>query len=103
MKERRTTMSCCGKQRGQIGPTSTFGSSLGSPERAPSGGARPAAHRFTVDFEYLGNTSLTAVGSVTGRRYQFDSRVVRIVAVDVRDRDALAGVPNLREIRNGRW
>lgn len=94
-------MSCCGKQRGQIGPTRTSGASF-RPAPAASGAAPPAAHRFTVDFEYLGATSLTAVGPVTGRRYQFDRRLVPIVAVDVRDREALAGIPNLREIRTGR-
>jgi hypothetical protein len=69
---------------------------------SPVSPATPRAHRFTVDFEYLGTASLTAVGPVTGQRYRFDNRTARVVAVDVRDRDSLAGVPNLREVSGGR-
>jgi hypothetical protein len=49
----------------------------------------------------LGNSALNAIGPVTGRRYHFNHRAAKVVAVDVRDRDALAGVPYLRELKAG--
>ncbi len=55
-----------------------------------------------MDFEYLGSTSLTVVGPVSRRRYFFDARLVPVVAVDPRDREALAAVPKLRELARRR-
>jgi hypothetical protein len=55
------------------------------------------AARVTVEFEYVGSGALKALGHRTGRRYCFGGPGAR-VAVDVRDRPALAAVANLREI-----
>lgn len=103
-------MSCCGKQRDPSGPTRSAPNSSPAPVRPAATPAQPAArprsapappHRLTVDFEYLGNSALNAIGPVTGRRYHFNHRAAKVVAVDVRDREALAGVPYLREVKAG--
>jgi hypothetical protein len=60
------------------------------------GSARPALSYATI-FEYLGTSSLTATGLVTGKRYRFDSRGAR-VRIDPRDRPGLARVPHLRQV-----
>jgi hypothetical protein len=49
-------------------------------------------------FRYEGRTSLTAYGPATGRKYHF-ARPGAEVAVELRDRDAMRAVPNLRETR----
>jgi hypothetical protein len=48
-------------------------------------------------FEYVGRTGLTVAGPVSGRRYRFEETGAR-VAVDPRDRPALAAVPMLRQV-----
>jgi hypothetical protein len=53
----------------------------------------------TVSFEYVGRSTLTAIGPVTGRRYRFGAPGAR-VAVDVRDRPSLVSVPHLRQLRS---
>jgi hypothetical protein len=58
--------------------------------------SQPALH-YAVIFEYVGLTSLTAAGPVTGKRYRFEAKGTR-VAVDPRDRRAMAGVPHLRQV-----
>jgi hypothetical protein len=50
-----------------------------------------------VDFEYVGRTTLTTRGPVTGRVYRFGAPGSR-VAVDVRDQASIAAVPHLRRI-----
>ena len=62
--------------------------------RHPSG---PAGHG-TAQFEYVGRSAVTAIGPVTGRRYNFTTPGAR-VAVDLRDRGGLAFVPSLRLLR----
>ena len=61
---------------------------------------RASAGRFPMGrtyFEYVGQTAITAVGTVTGRQYRFATPRVPVV-VDARDRWSLARVPLLREI-----
>ncbi len=48
-------------------------------------------------FKYTGKARLTAVGSVTGRRYHF-SHPGALLAVDERDGPSMAGVPNLSRV-----
>jgi len=48
-----------------------------------------------VVFEYLGRTSLTAVGPVTGKKYFFDRAGAR-VEVDQRDRYSMASIAQLK-------
>ena len=74
------------------------GSATGRPSTGASQPMGRIAHA-TVQFEYVGRTTLTAIGSVTGRRYRFDAPGTR-VAVDVRDQASFAPIPSLRLIRN---
>jgi hypothetical protein len=87
-------MSCCGQRRAQQrNMSSAFVHELVAP--------RASASRFPMGrayFEYVGQTAITAVGSVTGRQYRFATLGVSVV-VDARDRWSLARVPLLREIR----
>lgn len=87
-------MPCCGKNVRQAGGTPL----RRPPEHTPQAVHRaPRNYRFTLYFEYVGRTGLTVVGPATGRRYRFDAPGAR-VAVDPRDRPALAKIPNLREV-----
>ena len=56
------------------------------------------AARVTVELEYVGSGALKALGHRTGRRYCFGGPGSRL-AVDLRDRPALAAVANLREVQ----
>jgi hypothetical protein len=51
---------------------------------------------FEIKFEYTGQTALTVVGPVSGRRYRFGQPGSRLV-VDPRDRPGLAMNPKLRQ------
>ena len=65
------------------------------------GSSRPVAaagSHGAVQFEYVGRSAITAIGPVTGRRYAFSTPGAQI-AVDPRDRHALAQVPTLRQLR----
>lgn len=68
-------MSCCGNKRKQLRPESDS----------------PAY------FQYIGKSGLTVMGPWTHTRYRFDSPGA-VVAIDPRDRRALAAVPGLREV-----
>jgi hypothetical protein len=81
-------MGCCGKNR-PAPPIHTSG--------APPTVATARAPRVHY-FEYVGATTLTALGPVTGRRYWF-ARHGAVVPVDERDAPSMAGVPSLRRAR----
>jgi hypothetical protein len=61
-----------------------------SPFPAPA----PEASRFHLAFEYVGHAPMLMVGPASGQRYRFTPGTV--VAVDPRDRSALAAIPLLR-------
>ena len=82
-------MSCCGNRSRSALPSS---SSAPRPQTAHAGGYSMAI------FRYEGRTSLTAYGPATGRKYHFP-RPGAELAVDLQDREAMRGVPNLRETR----
>ena len=52
-------------------------------------------------FEYVGSTSLTVIGPVSGRSYRFARPLARQL-VDPRDRAALAAMPQLRPLQDQR-
>jgi hypothetical protein len=79
------TMGCCGKNR-LVRQVENDG-----PLRVMPTPRAPSAQYF----EYIGKTSLTAFGPVTGRHYRF-ARPGALLAVDERDGPSMAGVPNLR-------
>lgn len=87
-------MPCCGNQRARLqGPNRTSGV-------APLGN-REQPGRVLYDrifFEYLGETGMTAIGAVTGKRYRFN-HAHAVLEVDPRDRPSLALVPKLRQRR----
>ena len=84
-------MSCCGGSRSKVIPMTNAAATTHSvPPPAP---ARPTL----VIVRYDGKGTLTGYGKATGRKYRFPPSVE--VAVDIRDRASLRGVPNLREIR----
>ena len=90
-------MPCCNKQRQQyhIGAATTRPSATS--DVAPS--AAPRLRDTVAFFQYTGGTGLTVAGPVTGRRYRFDVPGA-IVAVDLMDRAAVAGVPGLKQVSN---
>ena len=94
---------CCGKNRlpksfmeSQMPPTKVV-----SPPPAPkpaSASAKPTStHVRPTKFVYAGNTGLTVVSPITGRRYRFD-RPGAQVDVDARDRSWISFVPKLRAV-----
>jgi hypothetical protein len=61
----------------------------------PASAPAPVAPRAKPLFEYVGRTALTVIGPASGLRYRFGSPGARL-AVDPRDRAALAAVPQLK-------
>ena len=86
-------MACCGRARQQATVQVRREPPREQTERAT------AARGATAAFEYTGSTSLVVIGPATGRRYVFDARLARVLAVDQRDRFGLRAVPHLRESR----
>ena len=71
-----------------------------APPTAPQ--APLTGHLFgTPLFEYVGSSSLTVVGPVSGRSYCFARPLARQL-VDPRDRAALAAMPQLRPLQDQR-
>jgi hypothetical protein len=80
-------MSCCGKARVTTHATPNITRRTVTPG---------AANRH-VQFEYIGETSMTVVGPVTGLRYHFAAPGAQS-RVDARDRSSLLGIPKLRQV-----
>ena len=78
-------MSCCGKQR------ANWRGELPRIPRAPS------VTPHVVYFRYLGNQTITVVGSATGITYSF-SGVGASAAVDPKDAPSLASVPLMAQV-----
>ncbi len=71
-----------------------------NPPAAPQ--APLTGHLFSTPlFEYVGSTSLTVIGPVSGRTYRFARPLARQL-VDPRDRAALAAMPQLRPLQDQR-
>ena len=83
-------MPCCGGQR-------AFPVLHAQP--STSSALPPRGQQPTVAvFRYDGEGSLTVIGPQTGRKYWFERGGAEL-AVDLRDRAAVAAVPKLRQIR----
>jgi hypothetical protein len=78
-------MSCCGKQRANW---------RGELPRIPR--AHSVAPR-AVYFRYVGNQTITVVGSATGRTYRF-SGAGATTAVDPKDAPSIASVPLMTQV-----
>ena len=87
-------MSCCGGKRRAISQPKT---AAPSPEQAAR---QRAYHPEYVTFAYTGQTSLTAVGPYSRRRYRFSQPGAQL-EVDGRDAPSLAAVPGLRRVKPG--
>jgi hypothetical protein len=87
---------CCGANRATSFQTraASRASSAAQAPRLPGAGQRSAV----AYFEYTGKTAMTAVGPVSGVRYRFAGPGSRL-AVDLRDRERLAGIPGLAQVR----
>jgi hypothetical protein len=86
-------MSCCGGNRARaVMPASTSAS--------PSRPAQTVYHQppSLAVFRYEGEGSLTVIGPATGRKYWFERNGAEL-AVDLRDRAAVANVPKVRQVR----
>lgn len=85
-------MSCCGKRREQFSGTMQAA--------RPAATTAPVQHSYRTSaayFEYVGTTSMTVAGPISGKRYHFDQPGAK-VAVDPVDKPSLKAVPHLREI-----
>ena len=89
-------MTCCGSQRRRLDLTHPGPSPRSAVSANPSR-TRPPARHFEISFEYIGQTAITVIGGITGRRYRFDRPGARMI-VDARDRPSLAAVPSLRQV-----
>ena len=89
-------MPCCGSRRRQI-VAATEPARL---DQSLAAGTLPSAPQAAMRFVYQGDTALTVVGSVTGRRYRFSYAGAEL-AIDPRDVRSVAGVPVLRRVMYG--
>jgi hypothetical protein len=78
-------MGCCGKN---------LTISRGVSPRIPSAQVH---HPGIVYFRYLGRSSITVIGPVTGRAYRFVAG--NRVGADPRDAPSLAAVPQVEQVR----
>jgi len=86
---------CCGSSRTANLPTRTI---------SPASNIRPQPHppaprqrSYVAYFEYTGTTAMTVLGPGSGMTYRFPSPGSRL-AIDLRDRAAIAKVPGLIEV-----
>ena len=89
-------MSCCGQQRQRFS-VGTAGADQTRRRQAADrpAGPRPSAYAY---FQYTGSTGMSVRAPNSGSRYRFNGAGA-IVAVDPKDRRALAAVRNLRQVR----
>jgi hypothetical protein len=84
-------MPCCGGNRARA----VMSASAGPAGATPTVYAHPPS---VAVFRYEGDGSLTVIGPATGRKYWFERSGAEL-AVDLRDRAAIANVPKLRQLR----
>jgi len=84
-------MSCCGGNRTRAAMPASV-SSAQAPKPVYTAPATLAI------FRYEGEGTLTVIGPATGRKYWFERNGAEL-AVDLRDRAAVAKVPKVRQVR----
>lgn len=90
---------CCGKKRAQARQTKQT-EKVSRPEGKSV--AHPGLPSTSLPlFQYLGETGLTVMGPRTRKLYRFDHPGA-VVAVDLRDKQALAAVSVLRRVKRGK-
>jgi len=77
---------CCGKKRATL---ATQSRGMAQPSRGPE--------PEMLAFQYVGDTSLTATGSITGKTYRFAAKGA-IQLVHRQDASRLRDVPNLIQV-----
>lgn len=87
-------MSCCGKKRNEFAGSHTYNT-------ASTTSVLLQKMWDDVLFEYIGNTALTAKGSITGRTYRFNFKNDQQF-VDYRDASGMMAVPVLRKVKQNK-
>lgn len=83
-----------GKEQDQLRTERSSGKVYKSREATP---IMFESRRIVVLFEYIGRSSLTIHGFISGKQYSFD-RPGDILEVDERDRNLLLAMPSLRQL-----
>jgi len=83
-------MSCCGKKRNELRQQRS--------KIAVKSAESPQEISPQTYFKYVGNSTFTMVGPMSGKLYYF-SRPNAIVLVDYRDAFALKAIPALRQLQ----
>ena len=86
-------MSCCGGNRAR--PAMPVSAPMPSSRPVQPASGRPPS---VAVFRYEGEGSLTVIGPATGRKYWFERNGAEL-AVDLRDRPAVAKVRKVRQVR----
>jgi hypothetical protein len=86
---------CCGKKRTRARRKNET-QQAARPEENTSSNSRLQSDSLAY-FQYLGKTGLTVTGPRTRKRYRFDHPGA-VVAIDLRDRRAMATVSILRQV-----
>lgn len=88
---------CCGRKSGRSRPSIATTRHASSSARGVGFSPPPGRQRAPVYFQYVGRTSLSVLGPITGIRYRFGGHRA-VLPVDPRDGPSLAAVPNLRRV-----
>jgi len=91
-KKGNNSMSCCNDKRARAVTTTAVAARTTQQEQLY---LRHRPNAASVAFEYVGETSLTVSGPVTGARYRFPAPGSRL-DVDARDAAYVGAVPSLR-------
>jgi len=86
----------CSHDRNTVSEANAGPAESGKPSSAGAAGASTPSTE-AVWFEYVGDTSISAIGSITRTLYRFTCKHAR-VAVDPRDAPSVARVPHLRRL-----
>jgi len=86
--------SCCGKKRAAAGSAVPNRATTDQSRNTPAGSATSSSVAY---FQYVGGRMLTVLGEASGQMYHFVGHGA-LVAVDPRDRRALAVIPGLKEM-----
>jgi len=88
---------CCGNNRAKLAQMKAPSPGPGTVQRSDAFGR--ASRNMVAYFEYIGKMAVTVIGPVTGLKYRFPASGSRL-AVDLRDRQYVAKIPQLQEIRH---
>jgi hypothetical protein len=84
-------MSCCGQKRSSLNKASYENFPV---NQVQNEGAEKK--RFDSAIEYTGQSALTVIGSVTGKKYRF-SHPGAVLLIDYRDASGMLAIPTLKK------